>query len=116
MKTPRKIHIQRGDIVRVISGNSKGKEAKVLRVIPSRYQAVLEGVQQQTKYIKSSKQDPNGRIDKKEAGIHISNLALIDKETAKTTRVGRRWDEEKKKRQRYAKRSGKPIPDVYTQT
>ena len=59
-----KLHVRKGDTVKVISGNSKGKEAKVLEVIPKKNKAIVEGVNVVTKHIKPSAANPEGGIEK----------------------------------------------------
>ncbi|WP_372474922.1 50S ribosomal protein L24 [Capnocytophaga sp. ARDL2] len=82
-----KLKIKSGDSVRVIAGDHKGEEGKVLRVLKEKNKAVVEGVNMVSKHVKPSAANPQGGIVKKEAPIHISNIALIDPKTNKTTRV-----------------------------
>jgi large subunit ribosomal protein L24 len=103
-----KIKIRKGDTVQVISGNSRGKTGKVLEIHVDKYRATVEGVNVVSKHIKPSANTPNGGIEKKEAPIHISNLALVDPATGKTTKVGRKLDD-KGKLQRYSKKTGEII-------
>ena len=83
-----KLKIKSGNTVRVIAGEHKGSEGKVLRVDREKNKAIVEGVNLVSKHTKPSAQNPQGGIVKKEAFIHISNLSLIDPKTKKTTRVG----------------------------
>lgn len=83
-----KLKIKSGDTVRVIAGEHKGSEGKVLRVDREKNKVIVEGVNLVSKHTKPSAQNPQGGIVKKEAFIHISNLSLIDPKTKKTTRVG----------------------------
>ena len=106
--TTHKIKIKKGDLVKVIAGNSKGVQGKVLQVLVDRDRAVVEGANIVKKHTKPSATNPNGGIIEKEAAIHISNIALIDPKTGETTRVGRRVDSEGKI-VRYAKKSGEEI-------
>ena len=73
-----KLKIKSGDIVRVIAGDHKGSEGKVLRVLREKNKAVIEGVNMVSKHTKPSAKNPQGGIVKKEAPIHVSNLSLID--------------------------------------
>ena len=100
----KKIHIKKGDTVYVNAGNDKGKTGKVLSVIPSKDRAIVEGVNMVKKHTKPNSKQPQGGIVEQEAGIHISNLQLIDPKSGKPTRVGYRMDGDKKVR--YAKKSG----------
>ncbi|NMM49424.1 50S ribosomal protein L24 [Marinigracilibium pacificum] len=103
-----KFHIRKGDTVKVIAGNNNGKEGKVLEVIPSKYRAIVEGVNIVTKHVKPSATKPEGGIEKVEAPIHMSNLMLVDPATGEPTKVGRKVDENGKL-QRYSKKTGEVI-------
>lgn len=106
-----KIKLRKGDLVKVISGNSKGTEGKIIEILTDKNRAIVEGANLVKKHTKPSAANPNGGIIEKEAGIHISNLALIDPKTGKPTRVGRKVVEVdgKKKIVRIAKKSGEEI-------
>ena len=93
-----KVKIKKGDTVRVIAGDEKGKEGKVLRVDREKNRAIVEGLNLASKHTKPSAQNPQGGIVKKEASIHVSNLSLIDPKTKKSTRVGYELREGKKVR------------------
>ncbi|HMB64384.1 MAG TPA: 50S ribosomal protein L24 [Eudoraea sp.] len=83
-----KLKIKTGDTVRIIAGDHKGTEGKVVRVDREKNKAIIEGTNMVSKHEKPSAQNPQGGIVKKEAPIHISNLALIDSKSGETTRVG----------------------------
>ena len=100
-----KLHIKKGDTVKVISGNSKGKTGKVLDVNTDKQKAFVEGTNMVTKHTKPSATNPNGGIEKKEAAIHISNLMVVDPASGDATRVGRKLND-KNKLQRYSKKTG----------
>lgn len=104
----KKFHIRTGDTVKVIAGNEKGKSGKVLKVLVEKDRALVEGVNVVSKHVKPSATNPNGGIEKKEAGIHVSNLMLVDPKSGDATRVGRK-DDENGKSKRYAKKSGELI-------
>ena len=82
-----KLKIKKDDNVVVISGRDKGKQGKVLRVFPTEERAVVQGVHIARRHSKPSMGDPGGIVEK-ELTIHISNLAHIDPQTNKPTRVG----------------------------
>ena len=103
----KKIHIKKGDNVYVNAGNDKGKTGKVLSVDPSKDRAIVEGINMVSKHTKPNAKQPQGGIIRKEAGIHISNLQLVDPKSGKPTRVGFRFEDGKKVR--YAKKSGEEI-------
>ncbi|MCQ2272135.1 MAG: 50S ribosomal protein L24 [Bacteroidales bacterium] len=102
-----KIHIKKGDIVKVIAGDSKGSQGKVLEVDVQKYRAMVEGVNLVSKHTKANAKNPNGGIVKKEAPIHISNLMVVDAQ-GNATRIGRRLNEDGKL-VRYSKKSGEEI-------
>lgn len=106
-----KVKIRKGDLVKVIAGNSKGTEGKVLQVLIEKNRAIVEGANIIKKHTKPSAANPNGGIIEKEAAIHISNLSMIDPKTGKPTRVGRKVVEVDGKKQiiRIAKKSGEEI-------
>ncbi len=103
-----KLKIRKGDLVQVIAGDAKGTQGKVLEVQIEKNRAVIEGANLVSKHTKPSATNPNGGIVKKEAPIHISNLALVDPKSGKATRVGRKVNSDGKV-VRVAKQSGEEI-------
>lgn len=89
-----KYKIKTGDLVQVITGkkDNKGKQGKVLRVITETERVVVEGVNVMTRHRRPTTQGEAGGIEKVEAPIHISNVALVDPETNKPTKVGYRTE------------------------
>jgi large subunit ribosomal protein L24 len=102
-----KLHIKKGDIVYVLAGSSKGKTGRVLQISKSKDRAIVEGLNMVSKHAKPNAKNPQGGIEKKEAAIHISNLNVVDPDSGKPTRIGRK--EVNGKLVRYSKRSGKEI-------
>ena len=102
-----KIKIKVGDTVKVIAGDHKGDQGKVVSVDLKKSRAIVEGTNMVSKHQKPSAQNPQGGIVKKESPIHISNLMLVDPKSGEPTRVGRR--EEDGKMVRYSKKSGEII-------
>jgi large subunit ribosomal protein L24 len=102
-----KLKIKSGDTVVVITGEHKGSEGKVLKVLNDKNKAIVEGVNMVSKHEKPSASNPQGGIAKKEAPIHISNLSLIDPKSGKATRVGYRMEDGKKIR--FSKQSNQVI-------
>ncbi|MFA9189906.1 50S ribosomal protein L24 [Flavobacterium sp. FZUC8N2.13] len=102
-----KLKIKSGDIVRVIAGDHKGAEGKILRVDREKNKAIVEGVNMVSKHTKPSAKNPQGGIVKKEAPIQISNISLIDPKTKETTRVGVRVEGDKKVR--FSKKSNQVL-------
>ncbi|MGS4345403.1 50S ribosomal protein L24 [Myroides sp. DW712] len=82
-----KLKIKTGDTVRVIAGDHKGSEGKIVRILREKNKAIVEGVNIISKHVKPSATNPQGGIVKKEAPIHISNLAIVDPKTNETTKV-----------------------------
>ncbi|MBR4582956.1 MAG: 50S ribosomal protein L24 [Bacteroidales bacterium] len=103
-----KLHIKKGDTVYVNAGESKGQQGRVLEILKKKNRAIVEGVNLISKHQKPNAAHPQGGIIKQEAGIHISNLMLVDPKTGKPTRIGRKKNEEGKL-VRYAKKSGEEI-------
>ena len=117
-------NIKKGDLVQVISGRSqarggdRGKQGKVLEVLVAQHRVVVQGVNFVTKHVRvgqTQRGTKTGGIETLEASIHVSNVALVDPETKKPTRVGFREEVvtkdgvEKTVRVRYAKKSGKDL-------
>ncbi len=100
-----KLKIKTGDTVKVIAGDHKGEEGKVVKVIIAKNRAIVEGVNMISKHTKPSADNPQGGIVKKEASLHISNLMLIENGVA--TKVGYRMDGDKKVR--FSKKSKEVI-------
>ena len=103
-----KLHIKKGDTVCVIAGDNNGQQGKVLKVEVSKQRAIVEGVNLVKKATKPNAQNPQGGIVEQEAPIHISNLQVLDPQSGKPSRVGRRANAEGKL-VRFAKKSGEEI-------
>lgn len=103
--------IRKGDLVEVISGKDRGVQGRVLRALPKERRVIVEGVNQVKKHTKVT-QGPRGAksggIITQEASIHVSNVALLDPDDKKPTRVGYRLDDDGRKI-RVSRRSGKEI-------
>ncbi len=104
----KKLHLKKDDTVFVLSGNDKGKKARVLEVFPNQSKVIVEGVNMVTKHVKPSTQSPEGGRNEQEAPIHISNLMVVDSSSGDPTRIGRKVDEQGKL-QRYSKKTGEFI-------
>lgn len=102
-----KLKIKSGDTVVVTSGEHKSSEGKVMKVLIEKNKAIVEGVNMVSKHEKPSASNPQGGIVKKEAPIHISNLALIDPKSGKATRIGYKMEDGKKVR--FSKQSNQVI-------
>ena len=126
-----KMKIKKGDLVQVITGRTsdgdkaaarglepgdKGKQGRVLEVFPATQRILVEGVNRRTHHLKPTQAGGAGGIEQREAPLHVSNVALVDPEDSKPTKVGYRVEtieledgRSKQVRVRYAKRSGKDI-------
>ena len=82
--------LKKGDTVKVIAGRDKGAEGKVIQVLREEQRVIVEGVNLVTKHIKvgqTNRGTRTGGIETHEAPIHVSNVALVDPESKKPTRV-----------------------------
>ena len=119
-----KLKIKKGDLVQVITGakqergGDRGKQGKVLKVFPETSRVLVEGINRITKHTKAGQSQGSntpGGIVVVEASVHISNVAVVDPETKKPTRVGFRTEtverdgRERTVRIRVAKSSGKDL-------
>tara|TARA_B110000046_G_scaffold162546_1_gene176912 strand:+ start:382 stop:684 length:303 start_codon:yes stop_codon:yes gene_type:complete len=92
----KKFKIKSGDTVKVIAGDHKGSEGKVIQIIKEKDRVLVEGVNLVSKHTKPSAQNPQGGIVKKEASLHVSNLMLVEEGVA--VRVGYQVDGDTKTR------------------
>ena len=103
-----KLKIRKGDLVKVIAGDSKGSQGKIVEVLIAKGRAIVEGANMVSKHTKPNAANPNGGIVKQEASIHVSNLMLVDPKSGVPTRVGRKKNDAGKL-VRVAKKSGEEI-------
>lgn len=102
-----KLHIKKGDMVKVLSGDDKGQTGRVLEVYPKKRAALVEGVNIVTKHQKPNQENPNGARNQLEAPLPVSKLMLIDPKSGEPTRIGREKDG--KTWVRIAKKTGNKI-------
>lgn len=100
--------IKKGDTVVILSGKDKGKSGEVTKSLPRDGKVVVAGVNIMTRHKKPSQSDPNGGLEKIEAPMAVSKVALADPKDGKPTRVGFKILEDGRK-VRVAKRSGEVI-------
>ena len=93
----KKLKIKTGDTVRVIAGDHKGSEGKILMLFAEKNKAIVEGVNIVKRHTKPNAQNPQGGMVEKEAAIHISNLSLLTTD-GETTRVGYQMNGDNKER------------------
>lgn len=106
-----KMHIAKGDTVRVISGEHRGKEGKVLRVFPKEFRVEVEGVNIVKKHKRAASANEESGIIELTAPIAASKVMLLDPKSGEPTRVRRRLDKDGTA-ERVAVKSGQPIPRV----
>jgi large subunit ribosomal protein L24 len=99
--------IKKGDTVVVLSGKDKGKTGEVTRSLPKDGKVVVQGVNVSTRHKKPSQTNPQGGLEKVEAPMHVSKVALADPKTGKATRV--RFETRDGKKVRVAVKSGEVI-------
>jgi large subunit ribosomal protein L24 len=104
------MHIRKGDQVEVLSGKDRGKRGRVLRVIPDKKQAVVEGVNMITKHTRANPRlgVKGGRLER-EAPVHVAKLLPIDPDSGRPTRVGHKFldlGDGRRKKVRISRRSG----------
>jgi large subunit ribosomal protein L24 len=106
-----KLHVAKGDTVRVIRGESRGREGKVLEVDPKRFRVVVEGVNVVKKHKRATTAQGESGIIEIPAAIAASNVMLLDPKSGEPTRVRRHRDKDGSV-VRVAVKSGQPIPRV----
>jgi large subunit ribosomal protein L24 len=102
-----KLKLKKGDTVRVISGESRGQEGKIVSIDTKKMRAIVEGVNMISKHSKPSAANANGGIIKQEGSIHVSNLMFV--EGGKTVRIGRVLNSTTNKIERISKKTKEVI-------
>jgi large subunit ribosomal protein L24 len=102
----KKLHIKVGDTVKVLSGESRGQEGKILSIDKKKDRAIVEGLNMIKRHTKPSATNPQGGIEDKEGTIHISNLMVVV--NGQASRLGRKANADGKL-ERYSKKSGEVI-------
>ena len=103
------VHVVKGDTVRVVRGEDKGKEGKVLRVYPKTGRVMVEGVNIVKRHRRARTADEQSAIVEMPAPVHASNLMLVDPKSGTPTRTRVRVDEDGTK-ERISVKSGDAIP------
>ena len=99
--------IRKGDTVVILSGKDKGKTGEVVRSLPKASKVVVSGVNIAARHRKATQTNPQGGIERKEAPLHVSNVAVADPKSGKATRV--RFETRDGKKVRVAAKSGELI-------
>jgi large subunit ribosomal protein L24 len=103
----KRVKVKKGDLVVVTTGDSKGKQGRVVEVNRDNDRVVVEGVNLVKKHRKPSAQNPQGGIESIAAGINISNVKVVDAK-GNATRIGRRRNADGKL-ERFSKKSGETL-------
>ena len=103
------VHVTKGDTVRVMRGDDKGKEGKVIRVLSKTGRITVEGINIVKRHRKARRAEEQSGIVDFPAPIHASNVMLIDPKSGKPTRMKARIDEDGTK-ERISIKSGDAIP------
>ena len=82
------MHVKKGMLVKVVSGNHKGMEGKILSVFPKKNRVIVEGVNFRKRASRPTQENPSGCFVEREAPLHISNVMVVNNGTA--TRIGHR--------------------------
>ena len=113
-----RLHVSKGDTVRVMRGEDKGKEGKILRVFQKTGRVVVEGVNLVKMHRKARTAEEQSGIREAPASIHSSNVMLLDPKSGRPTRTRARFDtdvsrvERRRTKERVSVRNGEPIPRV----
>ena len=99
--------IKKGDKVVVLSGKDKGRHGEVVKSMPKEGKVIVSGVNVAVRHRKPSQANPQGGLERREAPLHVSKVALEDPRTGKPTRV--RFEDREGKKVRVAVRSGETI-------
>ena len=102
-----KLHVKKGDTVKVLAGTENGKTGKITSVDREKGRAFVEGINLVSKHTKPSAANPQGGIVKREASVHISNLMVVDSK-GQASRIGRKLNKDGKL-VRYSKKSGEVL-------
>lgn len=107
-----KLHVKKGDRVRVIAGNFRGYEGRILRVFPKKERVIVEGVNLRLRHVRPNPAQPQGGRVEREMPIHVSNVMPLDL-NGKPTRIGRKRIENPETGRgrwvRYAKTTGEEL-------
>jgi large subunit ribosomal protein L24 len=104
-----KMHVTKGDLVRVVRGDDKGKEGRILRVFPKTGRVTIDGVNIVKRHRRARRAEEQSGIIEMPAPVHASNVMLLDPKEGKPTRIRHRIDEDGTK-ERLSVKSGDAIP------
>lgn len=92
-----KMHVKKGDNVKILCGKDKGKTGEIIRAIPQKQRVVVQGANMMKKAQRPTQQNPQGGILTIEAPLHVSNVMLICPNCKEATRTSKRVNEQGKK-------------------
>jgi large subunit ribosomal protein L24 len=92
------LHIKKGDMVEIISGDHKGATGRILRVMPDKNRVVVQGHNIAKKHVRPSRKNPQGGRMNIEQPIHISNVLPVNPKSSRGSRVSYRVDEDGSKK------------------
>jgi large subunit ribosomal protein L24 len=104
-----KLHVTKGDLVRVVRGDDKGKEGRILRVFAKTGRVTIDGVNIVKRHRRARRAEEQSGIIEMPAPVHASNVMLLDPKSGAPTRTRRRIDEDGTK-ERLSAKSGDAIP------
>jgi large subunit ribosomal protein L24 len=104
-----KMHVTKGDFVRVVRGDDKGKEGRILRVFAKTGRVTIDGVNIVKRHRRARRAEEQSGIIEMPAPVHASNVMLLDPKSGAPTRTRRRIDEDGTK-ERLSAKSGDAIP------
>ena len=107
-----RVHVSKGDTVRVMRGEEKGKEGKVIRVFLKTGRVLVEGINLVKMHRKARTAEEQSGIREAPAPVHSSNVMLLDPKSGRPTRTKSRIDEDGTK-ERVSAKNGEPIPRVH---
>jgi len=85
-----KLHVKKGDKVKVIAGKDRGKEGEILKAFPKENRVIVKGVNIVKKHVRPTQENPQGGILEKEAPIHSSNVMLVCGKCGEPSRTGKK--------------------------
>ncbi|MGM0501331.1 MAG: 50S ribosomal protein L24 [Bacillota bacterium] len=103
-----KLHVKKGDKVKVTAGKDKGREGEILKAFPDDDRVVVEGVNIVKKHQRPTQDDPQGGIQEQEAPVHVSNVMLVCKHCNEASRTGKKVLDNGEK-SRYCKKCGEIV-------
>ncbi|MEI6396473.1 MAG: 50S ribosomal protein L24 [Candidatus Taylorbacteria bacterium] len=82
--------IKKGDLVKILSGDDRGKTAKVLRAFPTNNKVLVEGINTIKRHQKPTREGQKGTIIEKPMPVHVSNVALVDAVKSKPAKIAKK--------------------------